>query len=154
MLRECMMQTGRQTDRRTDRQTERGTQTDKHANTCMEACPRKSTDAHMECCLNALKHHCNISKSHSLHAKLQSEQHCNPSKWHTLRPSSEARSADTSTKAAAPSAMMELLPAVTVPPSLPPPSLTNTGGRLRSLSGFTFNTGQASFTSVYCWTHA
>ena len=61
----------------------------------------------------------------------------------TLRPSSEARSAETSTSAAAPSAMMEELPAVTVPPSL-----TNAGTRLRILSGFTFVSASSVMTGL------
>ena len=142
--RQTHIQANRQAHTHTHTQTQRDTDTDKHA------CTHKHTHTHVECCPHVSKTALqNLQEGHDLRTEHDSEQHCNLSEWHTLRPSSEARSADTSTKAAAPSAMMELLPAVTVPPSLEGPSLTKAGGRLRSLSGFTFNTGKARFASVY-----
>ena len=63
----------------------------------------------------------------------------------TLRPSSEALSAETSTRAAAPSASMEELPAVMVPPSF-----TKAGNKLANLSGFTCSTGRYCASGVPC----
>lgn len=100
------------------------------------------TCQHCTHCNSRLAHHADCrGTGHSSSADQSMKERLTVlrSKAHTLRPSSEALSAETSTKAAAPSASIDEFPAVMVPPSF-----TKAAGRLCNLSGFTCEDIQTS----------